>query len=472
MATDTATEEVTDFERLAESFRGELLLPSSPGYDAARRIWNGAIDRHPGCIACCTGVADAVAAVRFARERDLLVAVRSGGHGVAGHAVCDGGLVIDLSPMKGVRVDPQARTARVQAGVLWGELDRETQLHGLATVGGIVTHTGIAGLTLGGGLGWLMRKYGATVDSLLSVDVVTADGNLVTASADENPDLFWCVRGGGGNFGIVTSFEYRLHGLGPIVLAGPVFYSLEDGRAVLRFYREFADGAPDELTTIFELSMAQPLPFLPAEVHGKPIVMVGACYAGPPQEGLEVVRPLKEFGDPIADLLEPKPYLALQSMFDPFVPHGWHRYWKSVELPRLTDDAIDTLVEQASAQTSPKSYCIVFQLGGMLSRVGRDETAFTQRDAAYNVNINAVWTPEDPDAERHIQWARDYFAAMQPHARDRVYLNFLGDEGPHRVRQAYGSATYDRLAELKATYDPDNFFRLNQNIHPSWAANR
>jgi len=472
MATDTATEEVTDFERLAESFRGELLLPSSPGYDAARRIWNGAIDRHPGCIACCTGVADAVAAVRFARERDLLVAVRSGGHGVAGHAVCDGGLVIDLSPMKGVRVDPQARTARVQAGVLWGELDRETQLHGLATVGGIVTHTGIAGLTLGGGLGWLMRKYGATVDSLLSVDVVTADGNLVTASADENPDLFWCVRGGGGNFGIVTSFEYRLHELGPIVLAGPVFYSLEDGRAVLRFYREFADGAPDELTTIFELSMAQPLPFLPAEVHGKPIVMVGACYAGPPQEGLEVVRPLKEFGNPIADLLEPKPYLSLQSMFDPFVPHGWHRYWKSVELPRLTDDAIDTLVEQASAQTSPKSYCIVFQLGGMLSRVGRDETAFTQRDAAYNVNINAVWTPEDPDAERHIQWARDYFAAMQPHARDRVYLNFLGDEGPHRVRQAYGSATYDRLAELKATYDPDNFFRLNQNIHPSWAANR
>ena len=472
MATDTATEEVTDFERLAESFRGELLLPSSPGYDAARKIWNGAIDRHPGCIARCTGVADVVAAVRFARERDLLVAVRSGGHGVAGHAVCDGGLVIDLSPLKGVRVDPQARTARVQAGVLWGELDRETQLHGLATVGGIVTHTGIAGLTLGGGLGWLMRKYGATVDSLLSVDVVTADGNLVTASADENPDLFWCVRGGGGNFGVVTSFVYRLHSVGPTVLAGPIFHPLEDAPQILRFYREFADDAPDELTTIFELSTAQPLPFLPAEVHGKPIVMVGACYAGPPQEGLEVVRPLKEFGNPIADLLEPKPYLSLQSMFDPFVPHGWHRYWKSVELPRLTDDAIDTLVEQASAQTSPKSYCIVFQLGGMLSRVGRDETAFTQRDAAYNVNINAVWTPEDPDAERHIQWARDYFAAMQPHARDRVYVNFLGDEGPHRVRQAYDPATYDRLAELKATYDPDNFFRLNQNIHPTWVANR
>jgi FAD/FMN-containing dehydrogenase len=468
----TAPTENIDLEKLAESFRGELVLSTSPGYDAARRIWNGAIDRHPACIARCTGVADVVGAVRFARERDLLVAVRSGGHGVAGHAVCDGGLVIDLSPMKGIRVDQHARTARAQAGVLWGEFDRETQLHGLATVGGIVTHTGIAGLTLGGGLGWLTRKYGATVDNLLSVDVVTADGNLVTASADENPDLFWGVRGGGGNFGIATSFEYRLHEVGPIVLAGPVFHSLEDGPEVLRFYRQFAAAAPDELTTIFELSMAQPLSFLPAEVHGHPIVMVGACYAGEPQEALEVVRPLKEFGNPIADLLEPRPYLALQSMFDPFVPHGWHRYWKAVELPPLTDDAIDTLVEHASAQTSPKSYCIVFQLGGALSRVGRDETAFTQRDATHNVNINAVWTPDDADNERHIRWARDYFAALQPHARDRVYLNFLGDEGPDRVRQAYGAANYSRLAELKAKHDPDNFFRLNQNIRPGRAINR
>ena len=462
----TIPTKAVDLEKLAESFRGELLLSTSPGYDAARRIWNGAIDRHPACIARCTGVADVVEAVRFARERDLLVAVRSGGHGVAGHAVCDRGLVIDLSSMKGIRVDPQARTAQAQAGVLWGELDRETQLHGLATVGGIVTHTGIAGLTLGGGLGWLTRKYGATVDNLRSVDVVTADGNLVTASADQNQELFWGVRGGGGNFGVVTSFEYRLHEVGPIVLAGPVFHSLEDGPEVLRFYRQFAAAAPDELTTIFELSVAQPLPFLPPEVHGKPIVMVGACYAGAPQEGLEVVRPLKEFGNPIADLLEPTPYRALQSMFDPFVPHGWHRYWKALELPPLTDDAIDALVEHASAQTSPKSYCIVFQLGGALSHVGRDETAFTQRDAAHNVNINAVWTPEDPDAERHIQWARSFFAALQPHARDRVYLNFLGDEGRDRVRQAYGAATYSRLTELKATLDPDNFFRLNQNIEP------
>jgi FAD/FMN-containing dehydrogenase len=453
-------------EQLAGSLEGELIAPGHAAYDEARRIWNGAIDRRPACIARCTGVADVVAAVRFARERDLLVAVRSGGHGVGGHAVCEGGLVIDLSPMKGIRVDPAARSARAQAGVLWGELDRETQLFGLATVGGIVTHTGIAGLTLGGGIGWLMRKHGATVDNLLSADVVTAQGEIVTASEAENADLFWAIRGGGGNFGIVTSFEYRLHPVGPIVLAGPVFHPLEDAPEVLRFYREFIAAAPDELTTIFDLSVPPPLPFLPEEVHGKPVVMVGACYAGSPAEGAEVVRPLKQFGRPIADLLEPKPYTALQSMFDPLVPHGWHRYWKSVELPPLTDEAIDTLVEHSSALTSPKSYCIVFQLGGALARVGEDETAFSQRDATHNVNINAVWTEDDPDAARHIAWARDFLDAMQPHAGGRVYLNFLGEEGGNRVRQAYSARNYERLVELKRDYDPTNLFRLNQNIEP------
>jgi FAD/FMN-containing dehydrogenase len=455
-------------DELGESFRGELVLPTSPGYDTARRIWNGAIDRHPACIARCSGVTDVVAALRFARERerDLLVAVRSGGHGVAGHAVCDGGLVIDLSSMKGIRVDPHAKTVRAQAGVLWGELDRETQLHGLATVGGIVTHTGIAGLTLGGGIGWLMRKYGATVDNLLSVDLVTADGEVVTASERVNTDLFWGVRGGGGNFGVVTSFEYRLHPVGPTVLAGPIFHPFDDAAQVLRFYREFAAAAPDELTTIFELTVAQPLPFLPAEVHGKPIVMIGACYAGPLQEGVDVVRPLKEFGNPVADLLEPKPYLTLQSMFDPFVPHGWHRYWKAMELPPLTDDAIETLVAHGAAVTSPRSYCIVFQLGGALNRVKAEETAFSQRDAAHNVNINAVWTEDDPESERHIAWARDFFDALQPHASGRVYLNFLGDEGQERVRAAYGEHNYERLARLKGAYDPTNLFRLNQNVQP------
>ena len=454
------------FDELGGSFRGELLPPTSPDYDNARRIWNGAIDRHPACIARCTGVADVVAAVHFARERDLLVAVRSGGHGVGGHALCDGGLVIDLSPMKGIRVDPATRTARAEAGVLWGELDRETQLFGLATVGGIVSHTGVSGLTLGGGIGWLMRKYGATVDNLLSVDLVTADGELVTASEDENPDLFWGVRGGGGNFGIVTSFEYRLHPVGPIVLAGPIFHPLEDAPEVLRFYREFAAAAPDELTTIVELELAPPLPFLPEDVHGKPIVMVCACYAGAPEDGAEVVRPLKEFGSPIVDRLEPKPYVALQSIFDPLVPHGWHRYWKSVELPPLTDDAIDTLIDQTSRITSPRSYTIILQLGGALGRVPEDATAFSQRDATHNLVINAVWTEDDPEGDRHAAWARDFFDALQPHARDRVYVNFLGDEGPDRVRQAYGAAKYDRLVELKRAYDPTNFFRLNQNIQP------
>jgi len=457
--------EASDDERLRDSVHGEVIDPEDERYDEARAIWNGAIHRRPACIVRCSGVADVVAAVRFARERNLLVSVRAGGHGVGGHAVCDGGLVIDLSPMKGIRVDPAARTARAEAGVLWGELDRETQLFGLATVGGIVTHTGIAGLTLGGGIGWLMRKHGATVDNLLSADVVTAEGDVVRASEDENADLFWGIRGGGGNFGIVTSFEYRLHPIGPTVLAGPVFYALEDGLEVLGSYREHIADVPDELTTIFELSVAPPAPFLPEAVHGKQVVMIGACYAGSPDEGAEVVRPLKELARPIVDLLEPKPYTALQSMFDPMVPHGWHRYWKSVELPPLTDDAIDTLVEHAPAVTSPRSYCIVFQLGGALARVDEHETAFGQRAAAHNVNVNAVWTEEDPEPERHIAWARGFFDALQPHAGESVYVNFLGDEGVDRVRQAYGRS-YERLVEVKRAWDPTNFFRLNQNIAP------
>jgi FAD/FMN-containing dehydrogenase len=446
--------------------QGELVAPGDPGYDDARRIWNGAIDRRPGLIARCTGVADIVAAVRFARERDLLVAVRGGGHGVGGHAVCEGGLVVDLSPMKGVWVDPAARTARAQPGVLWGEFDRETQLHGLATTGGIVTHTGIAGLTLGGGIGWLMRKYGATVDNLLSVELVTADGELVRASDEENRDLFWGIRGGGGNFGIVTSFEYRLHPVGPIVLAGPIFYPLDDAPEVLRFYRDFIADAPDELTTIVNLRIAPPLPFLPEEVHGRPIVMVAACYAGPIEQGAKVVRPLKAFGSPLVDLLEPKPYLTLQAMFNLSVPHGWHYYWKSWELPPLSDEAIDTLVEHASKLTSPRSYCIIFQLGGALSRVGENETAFSQRDAAHNVNINGVWLEDDEEPQRHVEWTREFFAALEPLAPGRVYVNFLGDEGQDRVRAAYGDEKYERLVALKMKYDPTNFFRLNQNIEP------
>ena len=345
---------------LAGSFAGELLAPGDGGYDDARQVWNGAIDRRPALIARCSGVADVVAALRHAREHDLLVAVRGGGHGVAGQAVCDDGIVIDLSPMRGIEVDPTGRTARAQGGVLWGELDAATQEHGLATVGGIVTHTGIAGLTLGGGIGWLMRRHGATVDNLLAAEVVTARGDVLRASADEHPDLFWGLRGGGGNFGVVTSFEYRVHEVGPIVLSGPIFYALEDGPEVLRFYRELIAEAPDELTTIVNLRRAPALPFVPAELHGRPVVAAIVCYAGAVQRGEQVLAPLRRFGRPLLDAIAPRPYVELQQLFNPGVPHGWHYYWKSWELPPLSDGAIDTLVEHAARITSPRSYVIVF----------------------------------------------------------------------------------------------------------------
>jgi FAD/FMN-containing dehydrogenase len=427
--------------RLRQVLEGEVIRPGDPAYDEARRIWNGAIDRSPAMIVRCAGVADVVAAVRFARERDLLVSVRGGGHGVSGHAVCEGGLVIDLSPMKAIDVDPKGRTARAEAGVLWGELDRKTQVFGLATTGGVVTHTGIAGLTLGGGIGWLMRKHGATVDNLLSAEVVTAEGDVVTANAREHPDLFWAIRGGGGNFGIVTSFEYGLHAVGPLVLAGPIVHSLDHAPELLCFYRDFIADAPDELTTIFNLRRTPSLPLLPPELHGRPVAMVVACYAGTLGEGEAALRPLRAFGSALFDAIQPQPYTRLQAMFDATVPHGWHYYWKSAELPPLSDGAIETLV-------------------------GEDETAFSQRDATHNVNINGVWTEDDEEPERHVEWTRRFHAALEPFARDRVYVNFLGDEGAERVRSAYGEEKYERLTALKEKWDPSNFLRNNQNIAP------
>ncbi|HEY1273359.1 MAG TPA: FAD-binding oxidoreductase [Thermoleophilaceae bacterium] len=448
-------------------FCGELIAPGDSSYDDARQIWNGAIDRRPGLIARCASAADVAAAVRFARERELPVAVRGGGHGVAGHAVCDDGLVVDLSPMKSIAVDPQARTARAEAGVLWGELDGAAQAHGLATVGGIVTHTGISGLTLGGGIGWLMRKHGATVDNLRSAEVVTADGETLTASEDERPELLWGLRGGGGNFGVVTSFEYRLHAVGPTVLAGPIYHGLDDAPQALRFYRDFIADSPDELTTIVRLGRAPALPFLPEHVHGRPVVTIACCWAGDPQSGESALRPLRSFGNPLADALAPRAYSELQRMFDPSVPHGWHYYWKSWELPPLADAAIDALVEQAGRLTSPRSYIIVFQLGGAVGRVPADATAFGQRHAGHDVNINAVWLADDPDPDRHVQWTREAYAALEPFSSGRTYVNFIGDEGRDRVRAAYGEEKYARLVELKRTYDPDNVFRLNQNIDPA-----
>ena len=455
--------ELAGLRRLVD---GQVLGPQDDEYDEARRIWNGAIDRYPGAIVRCAGADDIVEALRFARERGLPLAVRSGGHGVGGHAVCDGGLVIDLSAMRQISVDVGARRATAGAGVLWGELDAATQRHGLATVGGIVTHTGIAGLTLGGGIGWLMRKYGATVDNLLAAELVTAGGDRLRVSGDEHAELFWAIRGAGANFGVVTSLTYRVHPVGPTLLAGPVYYSRDDGQAVLRRYRDVIAQAPDELTTILNLRLAPALPFLPPAVHGKPVLMVGACYAGSIQAGVEVLRPLRELGTPIIDLIEPRPYTELQSMFDAAVPHGWHYYWKSLELPPLNDAAIDELLERTSAVTSPKSYCIISQLGGALGRVKAGTTAFTQREAAHNVNINAAWMPDDGGGDRHVAWCRGFFDALVPSARQRVYVNFLGADEQDRVRAAYGDQSYDRLQALKRRWDPDNTFRLNQNITP------
>jgi FAD/FMN-containing dehydrogenase len=450
---------------LSRDFRGVLIRPGDTGYDAARALWNGSVNRRPGLIARCSGAADVRAAVRFARERDLLVAVRGGGHNVAGTAVCDGGLVIDLSPMKGAWVDPAGRTVRAQAGLLWGELDRETQAFGLAATGGIVSHTGIAGLTLGGGLGWLMRRHGLAADNVVSADLVTADGDFLHACAEEHADLFWGLRGGGGNFGVVTSFTYRLHAVGPIVLAGVLLYPAAKAREVLGFYRDFIGSAPDELTTIVVLRMAPPAPFLPASVHGQPVVVIGACYAGPVEEGERAVAPLRRLGEPLVDLIGPTPYLSHQSLFDPTAPHGLGYYWRYEYVPGLSDALIDTLVERAWSDATPESYTIIFHLGGAVGRQHPEASAFEDRRAAHAVNIDAVWS-EPALAPACIAWARELWEAMRPYSTGRVYVNFLGEEGQDRVRAAYGEVKYERLQALKRRYDPTNFFRLNQNIRP------
>ena len=455
----------TALSELEGSFRGQLVRPEDPTYDEHRRIWNESIDRFPALLARCAGVADVIAAVRFASITGLVVAVRGGGHSFPGLSVCDGGVVIDLGLMKGIRVDPEARTGRAQAGVLLGELDRETQAFGLAVPAGIVTHTGLSGLTLGGGIGWVMRKYGLTIDQLLSVDLITADGEFVKASETENPDLFWGVRGGGGNFGIVTEFEFRLNPVGPIVLAGPIFWPMEESPNVLRFYREWIADAPDELMTIVVHRKAPPLPAIPPELHGKPVVAVVCCYAGPVEDGERVVRPLKAFGAPVLDLCAPKPFLAHQAMFDPSFPSGWWYYFRSCDVAELTDDIIDITFEHSMRIDSPLTAFPIWQMGGAIARVGEDETAFNGRAAGYAFNINAATeTAEGFDEER--EWVRSFWSALEPY-HTSVYVNFLMEEGEERIRQAYGTEKYDRLKALKRKYDPDNFYRLNQNIPPN-----
>jgi FAD/FMN-containing dehydrogenase len=463
----TATEIKLDqsaLSKLNESFRGQLVRPGDPDYTEQRKVWNGSINRSPALIARCAGVADVVASVRFARETGLDVAVRSGGHSFPGLSVCDGGIVIDLGSMKGIRVDPQGRTARAQAGVLLGELDRETQEFGLAVPAGIVTHTGLSGLTLGGGIGWLMRKHGLTVDQLLAVDLITADGELVRASETEHPDLFWGVRGGGGNFGIITEFEFRLNPVGPIVLAGPIFWPMEESRNVLRFYRDWIADAPDELMTIVIHRKAPPLPVVPEELHGRPVVSIVCCYAGPVDEGERVVRPLKQFKQPLLDLCAPKPFLEHQAMFDPTFPHGRWYYVRACRVAELSDEVIDITAEHSLRIRSPLTAFPIWQMGGAVSRVGEDETAFSGRAQGHEFNISAVTETEEGFQEER-EWARAFWSALEPHHAG-VYVNFLMEEGEGRIREAYGAEKYDRLKALKRRYDPDNFFRRNQNITP------
>lgn len=461
------SEEVSAME--IKGFRGRLITADQADYDTARAVWNGAIDRRPRLIARCSGTADVAAAVRFAREQDLEIAVRGGGHNVAGTAVCDDGIVIDLSAMRAVSVDPARRTARVRGGALWGDVDPATQAHGLATTGGIVGHTGVAGLTLGGGIGFLMRKHGLSVDNLLAAEVVTAEGSVVRASSDEHPELFWALRGGGGNFGVVTSFQFALHPLGPDVVAGPVFWAADDTVDVLRFYRDFAADAPDELGSVVRVGTVPPLPAIPEELHWRPAIAVICCYAGAVADGERAVRAVRRHGTPLVDLLAPTPYVAHQTATDDTVLHGWHYYWKATSLADLSDNAIAAIADHAYTATSPRSYAAMFHMGGAVARVPHDATAFAGRDVAHNIIIDAVWLPEESGehAAAETAWARRFLHALEPD-RTGVYVNFLdADDDAGRIREAYGDHTHRRLAEVKAKYDPDNAFHHNKNIRPA-----
>ena len=449
---------------LPGSFRGELIRPGDPSYDEHRKVWNGSIERSPAVIARCAGTQEVVDAVELARESGLPTAVRGGGHSFPGHSTCNDGIVIDLGKMKRITVDPDGRTARVEAGVLLGELDAATQAHGLAVPAGIVTHTGVAGLTLGGGIGWLHRKYGLTVDQLVSATMVTAGGEVVRASDTENAELFWGLRGGGGNFGVVTEFEFRLNELGPTVLAGPIFWPIEDSPDVLRFYRDWIAEAPNELMTIVMHRKAPPLDFVPPELHGRLIVGVVCCWSGDPEEGEKAIRPLREFASPVLDLCEPKPFVEHQAMFDPSFPHGRWYYMRSCDVAELTDEVIDITVEHSMRIRSPLTSFPIWQLGGAIREVGEEETAFGGRGVGHTFNITAA-TEGEEGFEQEREWVRGFWSALEPF-HESVYVNFLMDEGQDRVRQAYGPAKYERLVALKRQYDPDNLFRLNQNISP------
>jgi FAD/FMN-containing dehydrogenase len=452
---------------LGETARGLILAPGDPGYDEARSIWNGLIDRRPALIVQCTGAADVVDAVNFAREHELDLSIKAGGHNVAGNAVNDGGIVLDLSQMRGVHVDSDAKTVRVQGGATWGDCDRETQLFGLAVPGGVVSTTGVAGLTLHGGLGHLRRKYGLSIDSLLSVDIVTTDGQFRKASATENEDLFWAVRGAGSNFGVVTSFEFQAHPVGPMVFVGAIFYPLEDAQTILPAWRDFMATAPEELSSLAILWSLPPAPPFPPEVHGSPTVAIAAAYCGSVEEGERVVQPLRELAQPLVDASGPWPWLGLQSGFDAMFPAGELRYWKSRALTGLSAEAIGEIVELAGRRPTPLTDIAIWHHGGAMNRLDETETAYGGRDAPFLVTAEANWTDPAQNDEA-ISWAREVWDTMDRFSTGGVYLNFpgLGEEKEDLARAGYGE-NYDRLVALKAKYDPDNLFRMNINIPPA-----
>jgi FAD/FMN-containing dehydrogenase len=450
---------------LRGKMRGPVALPGDEGYDAARTIWNAMIDRSPALAARCLDAADVTHAVRMAREENMLLAVRGGGHNIAGNSVCDGGMLIDLSLMKSVRIDPEARTARVEPGATLAEFDKEAQAHALATPLGINSTTGVAGLTLGGGFGWTTRKFGLTIDNLVSADVVTADGNLTRASESENPDLFWALRGGGGNFGVVTSFEFKLHPHGPEVLSGLIVHPLEKAGELLPEFRRIANAAPDELTVWTVMRKAPPLPFLPEEWHGREVLIFAACYSGGMKEGEEAVRPLRALGSPIADVISPHPFVGWQAAFDPLLMPGARNYWKSHDFADLSQGAIKVMVDAAHNLPSPECEIFIAHVGGAMARVPANATAWSNRDAHFVMNAHGRWRDKQQDSAC-IAWARQLSDAAAPFASGSVYVNFLPEDEGDRVEQAYG-ANYRRLVEIKRRYDPGNLFRMNQNIPPT-----
>jgi FAD/FMN-containing dehydrogenase len=443
--------------------RGRLFCPGDEGYDEARKVWNGMIDRRPALIARCAGVADVIAAVNFAREQGLPVAIRGGSHNVTGNAVCDGGVVIDLSSMKGIRVDREGRTVRAEGGCTWGDVDHATHAFGLAAPGGVISTTGIAGLTLGGGIGHLTRKYGLSCDNLISADVVLADGTFVTASEKKNPDLFWALRGGGGNFGVVTSFEFKLHPVSQ-VMAGPILWPLEKSREALRLYRDFMNQAPEDLNAFFAFLIVPPGPPFPKELHNKTVCGVVAVYTGPEAKADALLAPLRRFGPPLVDFFGPLPFPAVQSMFDGLVPEGLQNYWKADFVNELSDEVIEAHVTHGPRVPTFNTAVHIYPVSGAANRVKKGDTAFFYRDAKY-VHVIAAIYPNAADTARNVAWVRDYWLALHPHSSGGAYVNFLMEEGEDRIRATYGG-NYERLATIKTKYDPTNLFRLNQNIRP------